>query len=62
MNLKELHDIEKLEKDLWEAADQLRTNSKLTSSDYRADEKYPRPSPSKTDVRRNHPLIKALKL
>lgn len=34
MNLKELHDIEKLEKDLWEAADQLRANSKLTSSDY----------------------------
>ena len=28
MNLKELHDIEKLEKDLWEAANQLRANSK----------------------------------
>jgi type I restriction enzyme M protein len=27
-------DIEKLEKDLWEAADNLRANSKLTSSDY----------------------------
>src|SRR5438034_2766956 len=27
-------DIEKLEADLWEAADQLRANSKLTSSDY----------------------------
>jgi type I restriction enzyme M protein len=27
-------DIEKLETDLWEAADQLRANSKLTSSDY----------------------------
>jgi len=27
-------DIEKLENDLWEAADQLRANSKLTSSDY----------------------------
>src|SRR5262245_60305585 len=26
--------IEKLETDLWEAADDLRTNSKLTSSDY----------------------------
>lgn len=26
--------IEKLEADLWEAADQLRANSKLTSSDY----------------------------
>lgn len=28
------HDIEKLEADLWEAADNLRANSKLTSSDY----------------------------
>jgi hypothetical protein len=27
-------DIEKLEKDLWEAADNLRANSKLTSSDH----------------------------
>lgn len=27
-------DIEKLEKDLWEARDNLRANSKLTSSDY----------------------------
>jgi type I restriction enzyme M protein len=27
-------DIEKLENDLWEAADNLRANSKLTSSDY----------------------------
>src|SRR5436189_4529337 len=27
-------DIEKLEDDLWEAADNLRANSKLTSSDY----------------------------
>lgn len=27
-------DIEKLEKDLWEAADNLRANSKLTSNDY----------------------------
>ena len=27
-------DLEKLEADLWEAADQLRANSKLTSSDY----------------------------
>jgi len=27
-------DIDKLEKDLWEAADNLRANSKLTSSDY----------------------------
>ena len=27
-------DIEKLEADLWEAADNLRANSKLTSSDY----------------------------
>jgi type I restriction-modification system DNA methylase subunit len=27
-------DIEKLEADLWEAADQLRANSKFTSSDY----------------------------
>ena len=27
-------DIEKLEADLWEAADELRANSKLTSSDY----------------------------
>ncbi|PYX80742.1 MAG: hypothetical protein DMG70_22450 [Acidobacteria bacterium] len=26
--------MEKLEKDLWEAADNLRANSKLTSSDY----------------------------
>src|SRR6266849_5123601 len=26
--------IEKLERDLWEAADNLRANSKLTSSDY----------------------------
>ncbi len=29
-----VNDIEKLEKDLWEAADNLRANSKLTSSDY----------------------------
>src|ERR1051325_1928397 len=29
-----LKDIEKLEADLWQAADQLRANSKLTSSDY----------------------------
>lgn len=29
-----LQDIEKLEADLWEAADNLRANSKLTSSDY----------------------------
>src|SRR5512138_1948451 len=29
-----LRDIEKLEADLWEAADNLRANSKLTSSDY----------------------------
>src|SRR5882724_10766557 len=28
------HDIEKLEADLWESADNLRANSKLTSSDY----------------------------
>jgi len=34
MNHNPLHDIEKLENDLWEAADQLRANSKLTSSDY----------------------------
>ncbi|HET6878922.1 MAG TPA: hypothetical protein VFI31_02130 [Pirellulales bacterium] len=27
-------DIEKLDADLWEAADQLRANAKLTSSDY----------------------------
>ena len=27
-------DIEKFETDLWEAADNLRANSKLTSSDY----------------------------
>ena len=30
----QLQNIEKLETDLWEAADQLRANSKLTSSDY----------------------------
>ena len=29
-----MQNVEKLEKDLWEAADQLRANSKLTSSDY----------------------------
>ncbi len=29
-----LHDIEQLEASLWEAADQLRANSKLTSSEY----------------------------
>lgn len=29
-----LNNIEKLESDLWEAADNLRANSKLTSSDY----------------------------
>lgn len=59
MNLKELHDIERLDKDLFETTDQFRANSKLTSSDYRADEKCPRHSPSKTDVRRNLRLIKA---
>ena len=50
MNLKELHDIERLDKDLFETTDQSRANSKLTSSDYRADEKYPRPPPQ-NDVR-----------
>jgi type I restriction enzyme M protein len=34
MMLDPLKDIEKLEADLWEAADNLRANSKLTSSDY----------------------------
>ncbi len=29
-----MQDVEKHERDLWEAADQLRANSKLTSSDY----------------------------
>ena len=34
MNRDAFQDIEKLEAGLWEAADNLRTNSKLTSSDY----------------------------
>ncbi len=34
MNGSTFRDIEKLEKDLWSAADNLRANSKLTSSDY----------------------------
>src|SRR5687768_14559365 len=34
MNRDAFKDIEKLETDLWEAADNLRANSKLTSSDY----------------------------
>ena len=34
MNSDAFNDIEKLETDLWEAADNLRANSKLTSSDY----------------------------
>lgn len=34
MNQDSFKDIEKLEADLWEAADNLRANSKLTSSDY----------------------------
>ena len=34
MNSHPFNDIEKLETDLWEAADNLRANSKLTSSDY----------------------------
>jgi type I restriction enzyme M protein len=34
MNTNSFKDIEKLEADLWEAADNLRANSKLTSSDY----------------------------
>ena len=34
MNSDIFNDIEKLETDLWEAADNLRANSKLTSSDY----------------------------
>ena len=34
MNSDTFKDIEKLETDLWEAADNLRANSKLTSSDY----------------------------
>ena len=34
MNHDAFQDIEKLEADLWEAADNLRANSKLTSSDY----------------------------
>src|SRR5579872_4438985 len=34
MTTDSFRDIEKLEADLWEAADNLRANSKLTSSDY----------------------------
>ena len=34
MNSDAFKNIEKLETDLWEAADNLRANSKLTSSDY----------------------------
>ena len=34
MNGSSFQDIEKLEADLWSAADNLRANSKLTSSDY----------------------------
>jgi type I restriction enzyme M protein len=34
MNGSDFKDIDKLEADLWEAADNLRANSKLTSSDY----------------------------
>jgi type I restriction enzyme M protein len=34
VNQESFRDIEKLEADLWEAADNLRANSKLTSSDY----------------------------
>ncbi len=34
MNADTFRDIQKLESDLWEAADHLRANSKLTSSDY----------------------------
>src|SRR4030088_3338262 len=34
MNGSAFEDIEKLEADLWSAADNLRANSKLTSSDY----------------------------
>ena len=34
MNSDAFKGIEKLESDLWEAADNLRANSKLTSSDY----------------------------
>ncbi len=34
MNNDAFKDIEKLETDLWQAADNLRANSKLTSSDY----------------------------
>jgi type I restriction enzyme M protein len=34
MNGSSFKDIEKLEADLWSAADNLRANSKLTSSDY----------------------------
>ncbi len=34
MNADTFRDIQKLESDLWEAADHLRANSKLTSRDY----------------------------
>ena len=34
MSQNQLHNIDKLEADLWEAADQLRANSKLTSTEY----------------------------
>ncbi len=34
MNHNQLNSLERLESDLWEAADQLRANSKLTSSEY----------------------------
>jgi type I restriction-modification system DNA methylase subunit len=34
MNQSPLGSIDKIESDLWEAADQLRANSKLTSSEY----------------------------
>ncbi len=29
-----MEDIKKIERDLWDAADQLRANSKLTASEY----------------------------
>ncbi len=34
MSVNAMHSIEQIESQLWEAADQLRANSKLTSSEY----------------------------
>ena len=57
MNSDAYRDIEKLETDLWEAADNLRANSKLTSSDYRLAAARTTQASSRRFRSKAHPLL-----